>query len=100
MVDLQATLSSGADTTLPESVIAAFKTGLRGELLTPADDTYDEVRVIWNAMHDIRPGLMARCTGAADVISAVNFARKTTFWSRCAAVVTASLARHCAKAGC
>ena len=76
MVDLQVTLSSGADTTLPESVVADFKTGLRGELLTPADDTYDEVRVIWNAMHDIRPGLIARCTGAADVISAVNFARE------------------------
>lgn len=36
---------------------------------------YNEARTIWNAMIDRRPGLIARCAGAADVVRAVRFAR-------------------------
>src|ERR671927_278931 len=49
---------------------------LRGELLGPEDAGYDEARRIWNGDIDRRPGLIARCTGAADVMSAVRFARE------------------------
>ncbi len=58
-----------------EEVLEAFKASLRGDLITPGDDGYDEARLIWNGMHDKRPALIARCTGVADVIDAVNFAR-------------------------
>jgi FAD/FMN-containing dehydrogenase len=34
------------------------------------------VRRIWNAAIDKRPALFARCTGTADVIAAVRFARQ------------------------
>jgi FAD binding domain len=57
------------------SAIEEFKASLRGELLRPSDAGYDEARKIWNGMIDKRPALIARCTGAADVIQAVNFAR-------------------------
>ena len=75
MSDLQATTISGGETVLEEAVIEAFKMTLRGNLVTPTDAVYDEVRQIWNGMHEKRPALIARCTGVADVIGAVNFAR-------------------------
>ncbi len=53
-----------------------FKAGLRGQLLRAGDAAYDESRKLWNGMFDRRPALIARCAGAADVISAVRFARK------------------------
>jgi len=53
-----------------------LKGKLRGELLTPADPGYDAARRVWNGMIDRRPALIARCTGAADVIQCVKFARE------------------------
>ncbi len=41
----------------------------------PGDEGYDEARTTWNAMIDKRPAAIARCTGVADVIDVVNFAR-------------------------
>ncbi len=49
---------------------------LRGELIRPEDEGYHDARRVWNAMIDRRPALIARCAGAADVISAVNLARE------------------------
>ena len=65
--------SSGADL---EEAIAALRTSLRGELLQPGDDGYDGTRLIWNGMFDKKPALIACCSGTADVIDAVNFARE------------------------
>ena len=48
----------------------------RGPLLTAGDGGYEEARVVQNAMFDRRPGLIARCSGTADVIDAVNLARE------------------------
>ena len=39
------------------------------------DDDYNAVRQVWNGLIDRRPALIARCTGTADVIAAVNFGR-------------------------
>jgi FAD/FMN-containing dehydrogenase len=49
--------------------------GFRGELLRADDDGYDAARRVWNGMIDRRPAVIARCTGVADVVAAVNFAR-------------------------
>lgn len=57
------------------AAIDAFRTGLRGPLLRPGDDGYETARKLWNGMVDRRPALIARCTGTADVIRSVNFAR-------------------------
>lgn len=48
----------------------------RGEVLVPETNGYDEARAVWNGMIDRRPAMIVRCAGTADVISAVNFARK------------------------
>jgi FAD/FMN-containing dehydrogenase len=47
---------------------------LRGELITPADPRYDQVRKVWNGDIDRRPPLIARCADAPDVAAAVTFA--------------------------
>jgi hypothetical protein len=60
---------------LTQETIADFAAGLRGALLRPGEQGYDEARTIWNAMIDRRPALIVRCAGVADVVSAVNFAR-------------------------
>jgi FAD/FMN-containing dehydrogenase len=49
--------------------------GFRGRLIGPSDQDYDEARALYNGMIDKRPKVIARCTDAADVIAAVNYAR-------------------------
>ena len=64
------------ETVVEADAIETLEERLRGPLLTDGDDGYDEARTIWNAMIDKRPALVARCTGAADVMRAVDFARE------------------------
>src|SRR5919198_5951852 len=65
------------DISLDESAVAELEASLRGPLIRPVDPMYDDVRRIWNGSIDRRPALIARCTGVADVIAAVRFARQT-----------------------
>jgi FAD/FMN-containing dehydrogenase len=49
---------------------------VRGQVFAPGDDGYDEAAKIWNGAHDgSRPALVIRCSGPADVIAALAFAR-------------------------
>ena len=56
-------------------VIAAFQKTLRGRLVQPGDADYDSTRALYNGMIDKRPRFIAQAVDAADVITAVNFAR-------------------------
>src|ERR1051325_5712420 len=53
-----------------------FKSVFRGQLFQPADPGYEDARQIWNAAVAKRPKLIARCSGVADVVAAVHFARE------------------------
>jgi len=64
-------MSVHIDTIAMEGLRANFL----GELLSLDDPGYDQARRIWNGRIDRRPALIARCTGVADVIAAVRFAR-------------------------
>src|SRR6201987_6017372 len=75
MTDLRVITGDGGDRILEEAVVQDFSANLRGPLLRPGDDSYDQARKVWNGMIDRRPALIARCTGAADVMAAVRFAR-------------------------
>jgi FAD/FMN-containing dehydrogenase len=61
---------------LGEAAVDAFRAELRGRLLRPAEAEYDTARRVWNGMIDRRPALIARCTGVADVLRSVAFARE------------------------
>jgi len=60
---------------LSPAEIDGFKSQFRGGVILPGDSSYNDVRQIWNAMIDRKPGLIARCSSAADVVQAVAFAR-------------------------
>ena len=75
MVDLRVTTTTGARSMLEEAAVEGFRSSLRGEMLCPGDEGYDEARKVWNAMVDKKPAIIARCAGVADVINSVNFAR-------------------------
>lgn len=74
--DLPAKTLSGGETVLHGSSIETFAASLRGEVLLAGSDNYHSTRRVWNALFDKKPALIARCTGAADVQQAVNFARE------------------------
>jgi FAD/FMN-containing dehydrogenase len=73
-MDQQQSVATGR-LTLDEAAVQDFAAGLRGEVLRPTDEGYDEARTIHNGMIDRRPTLIARCAGVADVMTSVRFAR-------------------------
>jgi FAD/FMN-containing dehydrogenase len=62
-----------SSTTAAESLAAS----LRGSVITPSHDEYEEARKLYNGMIDKRPAAIAYCVDAGDVIAAVDFARKS-----------------------
>jgi FAD/FMN-containing dehydrogenase len=50
---------------------------IRGQILRPGDEGYDDARRVFNGMVDRRPALIARCATTEDVVAAVEFARDT-----------------------
>ena len=59
-----------------QEALDSLSSQLRGACLTPSSPGYNEARVIWNGLADKRPAIIVQCTGAADVIDALRFARK------------------------
>src|SRR5512133_961870 len=69
-------MSQTIDSVLGEATIQELREAVRGEIVTHNDDAYEEACRVWNGAHDgRRPALIVHCTGAADVIAAVGFAR-------------------------
>lgn len=61
---------------LDDEAITRFRARIRGQALVPGDEGYETHRKLWNKMIDRHPRVIARCTGTADVIAAVDFARE------------------------
>jgi FAD/FMN-containing dehydrogenase len=53
----------------------SFRSAFNGQVFEPTDAGYNEANRIWNASVSKRPKLIARCSGIADVIAALTFAR-------------------------
>src|ERR1041384_8451652 len=55
--------------------VAGFRERFRGPVLGSGDAGYEEARGVWNGNIDRRPFIVARCSGVADVMQAVELAR-------------------------
>jgi FAD/FMN-containing dehydrogenase len=60
----------------PTLELGGLEADLRGTIVRPDDAEYDKARSVWNGMIDRRPAVVVRCTGVADVIAGLRFARE------------------------
>jgi FAD/FMN-containing dehydrogenase len=67
---------TGAHVRVSGDALAELRARLQGPALTPSDAGYGDGRQFFNAMHHSRPALVVRCHSTADVVHAVDFARK------------------------
>ena len=56
--------------------VAELSKNFSGRLLLPMDSAWDTARRVHNGLVDKRPALIAQCLGAADIATAVRFARE------------------------
>ena len=73
--DVQARSGMGTELTLPRLAVQELAAAMRGPLLLPGMEGYESARLVMNRSIDKHPALIAQCSGAADVQSAVSFAR-------------------------
>jgi hypothetical protein len=73
--DVRGVTAAGKEVTLPKAAVTELGDALRGRLLLPGAEGYDDARRVLNASIDKHPALVAQCLGAADVREAVSFAR-------------------------
>jgi FAD/FMN-containing dehydrogenase len=52
-----------------------LRAAMSGVVIDSTSPDYDDARKIWNADHDRRPVVIARCASTDDVVAAVNYAR-------------------------
>ena len=60
---------------LDAALVDVLKSNFSGQLILPGDASYETARRIWNASIDKHPAVIARCSGTADIASAIDFAR-------------------------
>jgi FAD/FMN-containing dehydrogenase len=71
--DIAAVGLDGRQLTVKSADVEELRAGLRGELITADQPSYDSARRLWNPAFDRKPALIVRCVGAADVRRAVSF---------------------------
>src|SRR5664279_3275470 len=64
-----------ASPTLPAQALDQLRRSFDGDVITPADRSYDDARRLWNALHDRRPAAIVRPRNAAEVATAIRFGR-------------------------
>jgi FAD/FMN-containing dehydrogenase len=64
------------DDALRVKLVDELRLVFAGELVGPDSPDYEEVRTVWNAMVDKRPGLIARCASRDDVVAVVKVAER------------------------
>ncbi len=69
-------MSATMTTTLGEATVQELRETIRGEVLRPGEEGYPEASRVWNGVYDERrPAVIVRCSGTADVVAALGFAR-------------------------
>jgi hypothetical protein len=76
--DVNALTGDGAEVTLKQSAVQELGDSLRGNLLLPGHEAYEEARHVLNPSIDRHPALIVQPKGVADVKHAVDFARESS----------------------
>jgi FAD/FMN-containing dehydrogenase len=58
------------------TTITELREQVRGPVIEPGDDGYDELRRVHNGMHDRHPALIVRAAATTDAVAVVNYARE------------------------
>jgi FAD/FMN-containing dehydrogenase len=62
--------------TVHAAALDKLRADFHGRLFVQGDCEYERSRVVWNAVADRHPAIIARCSRIEDVIAAVRFARE------------------------
>jgi hypothetical protein len=65
----------GRTLALDPAAIEAFASRLTGRVLVESAAEYEQARRVWNGLIDKRPAFIVRCSGVADVLDSLRFAR-------------------------
>ncbi len=68
--------ADGMQTQVAATALDELRAEVRGIVLGPSDQDGHPARGVFNAMHVGRPLVTVRCSGTADVMAGVNFARE------------------------
>jgi UDP-N-acetylenolpyruvoylglucosamine reductase len=61
---------------MAQSIAEELRRSAQGEVIGPEDNGYEDARRVYNGMIDKRPAAVLRCTGTADVATAVSLAHR------------------------
>ena len=75
MTELKVVTIAGSTITLSQAKVDGFRKQIRGAVVLPGEQGYDQLREVWNGQIDRRPAMIARVAGTDDIVAAVNFAR-------------------------
>jgi hypothetical protein len=75
-VHVSARTLSGKETSIGRATLDAFSLRLGGRLILRDSEGYDKSRRVWNGMVERRPAAIVRCSGVADVLESIRFARE------------------------
>ncbi|MGH2349260.1 MAG: FAD-binding oxidoreductase [bacterium] len=64
---------------MAKPTIEQLRERVRGEVITPRDEGYEQARKVFNAMIDRRPRVVVRAVDAGDIMASVDFARENAF---------------------
>ena len=60
-----------------EESLSEFRGQFRGAIIEPGGETYEQARKVYNGMIDRKPRLIVKCTDVADVMAAIQLAKRT-----------------------
>jgi FAD/FMN-containing dehydrogenase len=67
---------TAVDSELTSEAVQSLSEQVRGQVITAADEGYDEARSVHNGMFDKRPTAVLKAEQVGDVVAAVNLARE------------------------
>ena len=76
--DINAITGDGAEVTLRRAAVQELADSLRGKLLLPGHEAYDDARRVINASINKYPALIVQPSSVADIRTAVDFARESS----------------------